>query len=389
LQRSHGNQAVQRLLKGSAAQRACACDGTCAHCRAEAVPQQRPVSRILRTGQALEPTLRAFMERGVGADFRSVQIHTDDEAATSAERLSAAAYTVGQDIFFNREQYQPQAQGGQRLVKHELAHVMQQQGGLPSPAPGREISEPGDPAEQVADQVADAIVAGQRPDELASPAGRRTTVTSPRLRIQRAVNEAKVGCRAGGIPALGISGPDAVAQITRANADAIVMSIDAESRLFAERLAGPSDPTFAAILFEELGLDINNAADRAHMEIIERRFELMRRVLESDFTGHTCVGAAAVALGAGGPAACAGDCCTGATRACSCHGVSHIVLCRPWWTGDPHQQPGTLIHEAFHIYFGFINDFTNARLSDSHCYTGFVERLAGVTPFLSCAARPH
>jgi Domain of unknown function (DUF4157) len=394
LQRSHGNQLVQRLLRRPVVLRACDCGGTCAHCSEEATPQQNPVPRLLQRtsgGRGLEPTVRAFMEHGFGTDFGAVRVHTDSQAAQSAEQLSAAAYTVGQDVFFNRGQYQPQTEGGRRLLAHELTHVVQQQGDMPSPTPSREISEPGDPDERVADRVADTIVAGQPPRELVSrdiSAERAPRAAAPKLRIQRAVNDAKVDCRTTGIPSLGISGPDAVAQISGVNTEAILMAGTARSSLAVERLAGPSDPNFATILREELGLDINNAAHRAHMEIVERRFELMSRVLQSDFTGYTCIGAARVTVGA-----CpTGDCCTGTTRACSCPGASHIVLCRPWWTGELaalHQRPGTLIHEAFHIYFGFINDFTTSRLSDAHCYTGFVERLAGVTPFHSCAGRPR
>lgn len=390
LQRTHGNQVVQRLLRRPFAQRACDCGGTCTHCSEGTTPQGNPMPGLLQRqsrGRALPPTVRAFMEHGFGTDFGAVRVHADRQAAQSAEQLNAVAYTVGQDVFFNHGQYQPNTQGGRRLLAHELAHVVQQRGGMSSATPSREISEPGDPEERVADRVADAIVAGQPPRDLASwslKAGPRPSSATPTLRIQRVVNDAKVGCRTTGIPSLGISGPDAVAQLAAVNTEAILMAGSAQSSLFVERLVGPSDPNFATILQEELGLDITNAAHRAHMEIVERRFDLMSRVLESDFTGYTCIGAAQVTVGA-----CpTGDCCTGTTRACSCPGASHIVLCRPWWTGDVHQRPGTLIHEAFHIYFGFIGDFTNSRLSDAHCYTGFVERLAGVTPFVSCAGRP-
>ena len=391
LQRSHGNEVVRRLLGRPTVQRACDCGGTCGHCGEGAPSQQDAVSRFVQPasgGRSLEPSVRAFMEHRFGTDFGAVRVHTDSQAAQSAEQLNAVAYTAGRHVFFNRGQYQPQTQRGRRLVAHELTHVVQQRGGMPSPTPSREISEPGDPDERVADRVAEAIVAGQPLRELMGSdvsAGHSPAIAVPRLRIQRAVNDAKVGCRTGGIPSLGISGPDAIDQISAVNTEALLMAGSAQSSLFVERLVGPSDPNFATILREELGLDVNTAADRAHMEIVERRFELMSRVLESDFTGYTCIGAAAVTLGGG---ACVGACCTGGARACSCHGVSHIVLCRPWWTGDPHQRPGTLIHEAFHVYFGFINDFTNSRLSDAHCYTAFAMRLAGLTPVVSCAGRP-
>jgi hypothetical protein len=184
---------------------------------------------------------------------------------------------------------------------------------------------------------------------------------------------------------------EAVDAIRTANEEAIRMALRAEALLFVERLTfgtGTPDPTFVTILQEELGLDITNARHRNLMEVVERRFELIRtRVLESDFTGYTCIGARNVRLATGTPAAAAGECCVGATRACSAGGVGHIVLCRPWWTGDVSLRPATLIHEPMHVYFN-LDDFTGRnRLRDAHCYTAFAQRLAGLTPLVSCAGR--
>jgi len=43
--------------------------------------------------------------------------------------LGAQAYTQGTDIHFAPGQYQPSSQGGQELLGHELAHVVQQADG--------------------------------------------------------------------------------------------------------------------------------------------------------------------------------------------------------------------------------------------------------------------
>lgn len=64
-----------------------------------------------------------------GYDFRQVRIHTDPLAAESARAVNARAYTVGRDLVFGPGQYSPETREGQRLLAHELVHVIQQTGG--------------------------------------------------------------------------------------------------------------------------------------------------------------------------------------------------------------------------------------------------------------------
>jgi hypothetical protein len=66
------------------------------------------------------------METGFGHDLSHVRVHTDRKAAESAQAVGALAYTVGRDIVFGAGQYQPTSAGGNRLLAHELTHVMQQ-----------------------------------------------------------------------------------------------------------------------------------------------------------------------------------------------------------------------------------------------------------------------
>jgi Domain of unknown function (DUF4157) len=65
------------------------------------------------------------MEQRFGSDFSRVRVHTDTEAAESAGRLGARAYTVGQDVVFAAGRYAPDRLDGRRLLAHELAHVVQ------------------------------------------------------------------------------------------------------------------------------------------------------------------------------------------------------------------------------------------------------------------------
>ncbi len=59
-------------------------------------------------------------------DLSRVRIHTDTKAVESAQMMNARAYTVGNDIVFGHGQYQPASVHGQRLLAHELVHVIQQ-----------------------------------------------------------------------------------------------------------------------------------------------------------------------------------------------------------------------------------------------------------------------
>jgi hypothetical protein len=96
------------------------------------------------------------MRSKLGHDFSQVRIHTDRQAAHSAAALQARAFTIGTDIAFAEGQYAPDSADGQRLLTHELTHVMQ--GGAetgPSEAETRQLtmSQPDDPAEREAETV--------------------------------------------------------------------------------------------------------------------------------------------------------------------------------------------------------------------------------------------
>jgi hypothetical protein len=85
----------------------------------------RPGASVGGSG-ALDSATRSFYETRFGHDFGAVRVHADRQAAESAGRLGARAYTVGRDIWFGEGQYQPSSTEGRRLLAHELAHVVQQ-----------------------------------------------------------------------------------------------------------------------------------------------------------------------------------------------------------------------------------------------------------------------
>lgn len=130
-------------------QRACDCSGACPKCQTEQLGHEHEhlhtksvgsvdiglaavppiVNEVLASsGQPLDPTTRAFMEPRFGYDFSGVRVHTDANAAESARAINALAYTVGRTVVFANGYYAPRTSEGQKLLAHELAHVVQQRG---------------------------------------------------------------------------------------------------------------------------------------------------------------------------------------------------------------------------------------------------------------------
>jgi hypothetical protein len=99
-------------------------------------------------GEPLAPATRAFFEPKFGHDFKTIRLHANDRAAKSADAIHARAYTVGDDIVFGRNQYQPETGEGRRLLAHELAHSIQQSGRRhvmrepPTPPPQQRVAHP-------------------------------------------------------------------------------------------------------------------------------------------------------------------------------------------------------------------------------------------------------
>ena len=84
------------------------------------------VGHLHSSGQPMPETSRQFFEPRFGHDFSNVRLHTDTAAAKSAQSINALAYTSGNNIVFNSGQYAPGSGPGQRLMAHELTHVVQQ-----------------------------------------------------------------------------------------------------------------------------------------------------------------------------------------------------------------------------------------------------------------------
>jgi len=143
LQRTAGNAAVAELLE----------------------PERSPVLDVVGHGggQPLDADTKSFMESRMGTDFSDVRIHTDARAAKSARAVAARAYTVGTDIVFDGDTFDPGSDAGRRMLAHELTHVGQQTEGEVDGTPaagGISISDPSDRFERAADANADRAMAG-------------------------------------------------------------------------------------------------------------------------------------------------------------------------------------------------------------------------------------
>jgi hypothetical protein len=113
-------------------------------------------------GQELDPAVKGQMEQGFGASLDDVRVHTDGEAAGAAEDLNARAFTVGQDVYFNKGEYDPGSEDGQHLIAHEIAHTVQDGDGAATKRRDGDVtvSASGDAAEVEADRAADVVTAG-------------------------------------------------------------------------------------------------------------------------------------------------------------------------------------------------------------------------------------
>jgi len=147
LQRSAGNQGVTAALQDE---------------------EPSAVHDVINSGggQPLDPGVRADMEGRLGHDFGDVRVHHDTRAEESAKAVNAHAYTVGPNIVFQRDRYDPSSDAGRITLAHELTHVIQQRSG---PVDGTEapggirLSDPSDRFEREAAANAERVMSAPAP----------------------------------------------------------------------------------------------------------------------------------------------------------------------------------------------------------------------------------
>ena len=289
---------------------------------------------INSSGKSLDTETRSTMENRFGYDFSNVKIHTGSQAAKSAESIKALAYTSGNSIVFNEGQYSPGTESGQKLLAHELTHVVQQNSSLKTKA------------------------------------------------IQRRVIDRNVTTTPGMLAALGLTRQQVIDTITAADADAIVLAQNAEDALTTQlgnALRGdPVDADTELILNEELGLSFNNTAHHGLIRQQIRRFRTVRETLQSGYLRYFALGIGNISL-----VGCTVGTC-GPNFAFTCPGNRLMVLCQAFWD-TPDEQSATILHEPFHIWFHMARHAANAlRRADASCFESFAIRVSGRVAPATC-----
>lgn len=405
---AYGNQVILRFLRSTqfdagqgrssgVLQRKCACGNTggdCAECKKkETGVQRKPASAnaasavppivhdVLRSpGRPLDASTRAFFEPRFGHDFGNVRIHTDSQAANSAHAVNALAYTVGRDVVFDQGRYHPRSDDGQRLLAHELAHVVQQ--GVRGARPTM-IGPLTDSRERDAEQAANRVVGGN--------SGRYETQTEISGTLRRTPAK-KVSCAPGPLhlPGGGVV-DDPVGVITAAEnrANQLLDQAIAELDFTRQRILGGAAvgwPTISDALgtgLRLMGLDPNS--DRVWKqkggpanytaELLLRRLRSIRGTIGRGNFFFTCLGPQNGTIGS-----CVGPICAGGNFCVSCAGSFLIDFCEPFWTHGPEDQAARIIHESAHNFAEFIGAHgeIGRRADIAECYARFAQVVGGI-----------
>ncbi|WRZ79131.1 DUF4157 domain-containing protein [Streptomyces sp. NBC_01022] len=182
LQRSIGNAALGPMIQRSRA-------GAPEQSEEE---QRSPVHDVISSGGGtpLDTETRTDLEGRMGADFSDVRIHNDSSAHESAKGVGAHAYTVGNNVVFQRDAYDPSSPQGRTTLAHELTHVIQQRSG---PVEGTEapggirVSDPSDRFEREAVTNADRVLSDPAPTPAAASVPPSGAFAAPA--VQRAATE--------------------------------------------------------------------------------------------------------------------------------------------------------------------------------------------------------
>ena len=87
-------------------------------------PMKSSIKNVISSpGHSLPIETKKFFEPRFGYPLDHVKVHTGEEAAASAEKINANAYTFKDHIVFNQEKYDVNTRSGKELLAHELAHV--------------------------------------------------------------------------------------------------------------------------------------------------------------------------------------------------------------------------------------------------------------------------
>jgi Domain of unknown function (DUF4157) len=89
------------------------------------IPKPQVNLKPAGAGSPLPKPVQQKMSAAFGANFSDVRIHQGSQAKS----INALAYTQGNHIHFASGKYDPTSEAGQKLLGHELTHVVQQRAG--------------------------------------------------------------------------------------------------------------------------------------------------------------------------------------------------------------------------------------------------------------------
>lgn len=136
-------------LRASSSDEAHRHDPGCGHLRRSATPASSGASASATIGYEggdLDPTatsrieskrgggaplpggVRRRMETAFGTGLGHVRVHDGPDAAALSSSISADAFTTGSDIFFGAGRFAPDSAAGERMLAHEIAHVVTEGG---------------------------------------------------------------------------------------------------------------------------------------------------------------------------------------------------------------------------------------------------------------------
>jgi hypothetical protein len=179
MQQTVGNAAVQRFLAQRSGVGTSEVDDE----------TQASINSKRGSGQALDGGIAAKAGSAMDHDFSDVNVHTDSQSDQLNNQIGAKAFTTGNDIYFKEGAYDPNSGDGQRLISHELTHVVQQSGNT-SPGEGKmSVNDPNDQYEGEADSVADAVVNMSDEPEQVQAQEEEEEMLQPKLQAQEEEEE--------------------------------------------------------------------------------------------------------------------------------------------------------------------------------------------------------
>jgi hypothetical protein len=163
LQRTAGNQAVQKILQSRSLQAKLQINGT-----KENDPRDSLISRaVADSGRHLDESVRIPMEDSLGVDLRGVKVHSGPASDAAAESLGARAYTIGSDIYMGQDARKGSEIDRKQLLAHEAVHTIQQGGQSQIHRTKLDVSSPSDPCEMEADRISESVIQGSPSRSLA------------------------------------------------------------------------------------------------------------------------------------------------------------------------------------------------------------------------------